>query len=424
MNKNEINFKIYYSLNDCQISNESFKNSVQIYINKPQVVNRWLAGSIDIPSNNEDDKSNQSDDIIKIEYKEFIAKNNKIFQNIKYKISHFNNSLILFESLDTIINDTKTCSITTRHAFSYDQLNRRINLYLPTDLKELEGKKDKIYWLTHTLLPKFKNWSLNVNDPIIIDNLNNNLSLSTQVTTLKIYKDMISDYNQLYQQLKDKYWKLLEPNWYQLTNTQPEKYIHEDISIATYLILVWRHYKLNIKSFVDLGCGNGLLVFLLNDQGFNGYGIDMRKRKIWSSELFTKSKTKLIESTIDPFKNRFEDCDWIIGNHSDELSPWLPIIANKSSIHKINIFLIPCCLFDLYGKKFDLKEKNRSRYETYLDYLERVYNCCGYKVCRDKLRIPSTKSICFVCFKQENADTKQTSNKPFQKKKYYQQIKN
>ncbi|CAG8789669.1 10860_t:CDS:1, partial [Racocetra fulgida] len=34
-------------------------------------------------------------------------------------------------------------------------------------------------------------------------------------------------------------------------------------------------------SFVDLGCGNGLLTFLLTSEGHEGMGIDVRKRKIW-----------------------------------------------------------------------------------------------------------------------------------------------
>ena len=37
------------------------------------------------------------------------------------------------------------------------------------------------------------------------------------------------------------------------------------------------------KGFVDLGCGNGLLVYLLTKEGIpNGVGLDIRKRKIWN----------------------------------------------------------------------------------------------------------------------------------------------
>ena len=36
-----------------------------------------------------------------------------------------------------------------------------------------------------------------------------------------------------------------------------------------------------IQNFVDLGCGNGLLVYILTSEGHNGLGIDVRARKIW-----------------------------------------------------------------------------------------------------------------------------------------------
>lgn len=67
--------------------------------------------------------------------------------------------------------------------------------------------------------------------------------------------------------MKAMYWDRFSPIWKDLTNTDPEKFIYEDIHIACYLILAWRHLKANVKCFVDLGCGNGLLVYILNDQG-------------------------------------------------------------------------------------------------------------------------------------------------------------
>ena len=35
-------------------------------------------------------------------------------------------------------------------------------------------------------------------------------------------------------------------------------------------------------TFIDLGCGNGLLTYLLTSEGYQGYGIDIAERKIWS----------------------------------------------------------------------------------------------------------------------------------------------
>ncbi|KAA0199720.1 hypothetical protein FBUS_10756, partial [Fasciolopsis buskii] len=35
--------------------------------------------------------------------------------------------------------------------------------------------------------------------------------------------------------------------------------------------------------FMDFGCGNGLLVFLLITEGFNGMGVDIRRRRLWDT---------------------------------------------------------------------------------------------------------------------------------------------
>lgn len=38
-----------------------------------------------------------------------------------------------------------------------------------------------------------------------------------------------------------------------------------------------------MQRFVDLGCGNGLLVYILNSEGHKGVGFDIRRRKIWDT---------------------------------------------------------------------------------------------------------------------------------------------
>jgi len=35
------------------------------------------------------------------------------------------------------------------------------------------------------------------------------------------------------------------------------------------------------QTFVDLGCGNGFLCYLLTKEGYQGLGIDIAERKIW-----------------------------------------------------------------------------------------------------------------------------------------------
>ena len=53
------------------------------------------------------------------------------------------------------------------------------------------------------------------------------------------------------------------------------------------------------KGFADLGCGNGLLVNLLEKEGIQGgFGLDVRRRKIWTK--FEKEGTELKEIVINP----------------------------------------------------------------------------------------------------------------------------
>jgi tRNASer (uridine44-2'-O)-methyltransferase len=48
---------------------------------------------------------------------------------------------------------------------------------------------------------------------------------------------------------------------------------------------------------------------------------DLRRRKIW--DFFEKSGTDLrVETFVPKPEALLSDYDWVIGNHSDELTPW------------------------------------------------------------------------------------------------------
>ena len=83
-------------------------------------------------------------------------------------------------------------------------------------------------------------------------------------------------YQDLYAVLKDKYGCWVH-KW--IESTDPSKHVFEDIAIATWLICLWNHDK--SQNFIDLGCGNGFLTFILTQEGYSGYGIDMARRKLW-----------------------------------------------------------------------------------------------------------------------------------------------
>lgn len=77
-------------------------------------------------------------------------------------------------------------------------------------------------------------------------------------------------------------------------STDPQKFIFEDVGIASFLICLWeqeqQQYSLTKKqSFVDLGAGNGFLVYLLTMEGYSGKGIDIQKRKVHFRSFFPEN---------------------------------------------------------------------------------------------------------------------------------------
>ncbi|XP_078681926.1 putative tRNA (uracil-O(2)-)-methyltransferase [Branchiostoma floridae x Branchiostoma belcheri] len=238
-------------------------------------------------------------------------------------------------------------------------------------------------WLCSHLLPKIAKWS---EETVAKGNRRRVQELVP-----------IDRYNVRYQQLKRKYGRRMIQIWPDVTTTDPEKFVYEDIAIATYLLLVWEEERMRLgleekQSFVDLGCGNGLLVYILAQEGHPGKGIDVRKRTTW--DIYGPD-TVLQEEPITPSDScLFPDSDWLIGNHSDELTPWIPVIAARSS-YTTRYFVLPCCPYDFHGR-FARTHTATSHYRNYLDYIHSVGEACGFRVEEDSLRIPSTKRICQI----------------------------
>ncbi|XP_028982948.1 probable tRNA (uracil-O(2)-)-methyltransferase [Betta splendens] len=237
----------------------------------------------------------------------------------------------------------------------------------------------KLPWLGSELLPKLVRWATESRSG----------EFRSTLSLLPVEK-----YSLMYQQLKDKY-KAMVKVWPEVTD--PEKFVYEDVAIATYLLVLWSEERAQKgltcrQSFVDLGCGNGLLVHILTNEGHPGKGIDLRRRKIWD---MYGPQTLLEEKAITPSESfLFPDTDWLIGNHSDELTPWIPVIAARSS-YSCRFFVLPCCFFDFYGK-YQRRQCNRSQYKEYIDFVAEVSQECGFSTEEDCLRIPSTKRVCLV----------------------------
>uniref|UniRef100_A0AAV2KLX9 tRNA (uracil-O(2)-)-methyltransferase n=1 Tax=Knipowitschia caucasica TaxID=637954 RepID=A0AAV2KLX9_KNICA len=237
----------------------------------------------------------------------------------------------------------------------------------------------KLPWLESELLPKLVRWATEC-------------KTSEFKSTLSLLP--VEKYSLMYQHLKDKY-KAMVKVWPEVTD--PEKFVYEDVAIATYLLVLWAEERnekglTDPQSFVDLGCGNGLLVHILTNEGHPGKGIDVRRRKIWD---MYGPQTLLEEKAIIPSESfLFQHTDWLIGNHSDELTPWIPVIAARSS-YSCRYFVLPCCFFDFYGK-YQRRQCKKSQYKEYIDFISEVSQVSGFNTEEDCLRIPSTKRVCLV----------------------------
>lgn len=259
--------------------------------------------------------------------------------------------------------------------------------------------------------------------------------------------------------LKQKYAKYLVENWTE--STDPRKHVFEDIAIAAFLIELWRkiYISKDVFEFRDLGCGNGILVYLLLQEGYRGEGIDARERKSWLSypnniqqclkeqviipsallrphplmyaqnpqlldngqewkvPIHTKPQhqgntkmsskpTQVVECyTSNELLNDPKVCaaefppnTFVIGNHSDELTCWLPLLGYP-------FMVIPCCSHNLNGDKirYSVSKKNmdkgNSKYQGLVDHVELLASMCGWDVEREMLRIPSTRNAAVIGYK-------------------------
>ncbi|XP_064787832.1 probable tRNA (uracil-O(2)-)-methyltransferase [Oncorhynchus masou masou] len=260
-----------------------------------------------------------------------------------------------------------------------DEWTLELHLMRPDDWFSDGVAYPKLPWLSGELLPKLVRWATES-------------KTSEFKSTLSLLP--VEKYSIMYQRLKDKYKEMVKV-WPEVTD--PEKFVFEDVAIATYLLVLWGEERavkgLTVKqSFVDLGCGNGLLVHILINEGHPGKGIDVRKRKIWD---MYGPQTHLEETAITPGDGfLFPGTDWLIGNHSDELTPWIPVIAARSSF-SCRYFVLPCCFFDFYGK-YQRRHCKKSQYKEYIDFISEVSTACGFNTEEDCLRIPSTKRVCLV----------------------------
>lgn len=202
----------------------------------------------------------------------------------------------------------------------------------------------------------------------------------------RVHHDLIipqQKFQDTYTRLKRVHAKPLVDNWQEVTD--PSKHVFEDLGIAAFLIELWTEMytvkHLEFPGFVDIGCGNGILTYILIMEGYDGYGFDARQRRTWAS-FPEKVRNKITTSVLVPriFQGAlgfaanaeagprgvgdfsaqdslsityhdgiFKRGTFIISNHADELTAWTPILG---SLSESPFLAIPCCSHSLAGERF------------------------------------------------------------------------
>ncbi|KAI0297122.1 hypothetical protein BC826DRAFT_174962 [Russula brevipes] len=243
----------------------------------------------------------------------------------------------------------------------------------------------------------------------------------------------------------------------------------------------WRRWPRPPGGFVDLGCGNGLLTHILISEGYAGHGIDLRARTSWAHYPRT-TRSRLVVRALDPTlpasapsnagplpaeqdqdQEQQQQCGphpgasgttaaadeddhsgnaepdtglspdldladllpegcFLIGNHADELTPWMAPLATRSRAS--GYLSIPCCAWALDARfersrdvplcAVDAGTLNlgggagagggegagssgaSSSYSLYRVWLAALSVHCGWAVEVEVLRIPSTRNWAIV----------------------------
>ncbi|KAF3197636.1 tRNA(Ser) Um(44) 2'-O-methyltransferase [Orbilia oligospora] len=206
-------------------------------------------------------------------------------------------------------------------------------------------------------------------------------------------------YQKVYQDLKarhaDRLCRIFAINGYEGKGCREVDKIFEELGIASFCICLWEEIyeipttarrngydddvRTNTSSnplnqfvgFVDLGCGSGVLTDVLLQEGWPGYGIDARSRKIWKS-FDDHVQPHLIESILIPYVID----QTLVGTESRRFR------AQRS-------------LCQVEGEKSRGSSK-QSTYQLLINYVENLCHEIGVVPQKEWLRIPSTRNLAII----------------------------
>ncbi|KAJ5143497.1 uncharacterized protein N7515_002284 [Penicillium bovifimosum] len=195
-----------------------------------------------------------------------------------------------------------------------------------------------------------------------------------------------------YARLKLQYADALQKNWAE--DLEFPTQVFEHISLAACLIELWRKTynavpateqpslsrpnptaPIPFPSFVDLACGNGILVYILLKEGYQGVGYDACRRKSWTTfpaEVQACLKERIflpgpfadvlgsqgrddmeLELGVEIHTGGFPGGTFMISDHADELTVWTPLMAALACPRDpLPFFVVPCCSKSLAGGEF------------------------------------------------------------------------
>lgn len=266
----------------------------------------------------------------------------------------------------------------------------------------------------------------------------------------RVHHDQIigkAEWQDLYVALKSKYATEYVDKW--VEDTDPRKHVFEDLGIASFVINLWHSGNVDKSgdrpTFVDVGCGNGLLVNVLCREGWKGYGFDARHRKSWSiydvnvqanlkemilfprslcSDLSTDQNVMVESGSVPLHFGSFDSDSFLIGNHADELTPYIPLLAALSSRNKLlpdeksewittaGFMIIPCCMHTFSGAKHNSLSAVGGRYSSYISWLVKICGAVGWVVEKEALRIPSTRNWALVGRRRRLVENQESDHVP------------